>query len=53
MNIHRGVEHGEDIAIRGTMAPTKENRGKGVAGGAEVQRRDDTHIGKEPEKEIQ
>ena len=31
MNVHRGVEHGENITIRGTMAPTKENGGEGVA----------------------
>ena len=49
MNVHRGVEHGENIAIRGT----KENGGEGIAGGAKMQRRDATHVGKEPEKEIQ
>ena len=53
MNVHRGVEHGENITIRGTMAPTKENGSEGVAGGAKMQRRGDTHVGKEPEKEIQ
>ena len=53
MNIHRGVEHGDDITIRGAMAATKENRSKGVASGAKMQRRDDTHVRKEPEKEVQ
>ena len=45
MNVHRGVEHGENITIRA--------RRRTVAGGAKMQRRGDTHVGKEPEKEIQ
>ena len=52
MNVHRGVEHGENITIRDTMAPTKENGSEGIAGGAKMQRRGNTHVGKEPEKEI-
>ena len=35
------------------MAPTEENGGEGVASGAKMQRRDNTHVGKEPEEEIQ
>ena len=53
MNLHRGVEHGDDITIRFTMAATKENRSEGIGSGAKMQRRDDTHVGKEPEKEVQ
>ena len=53
MNIHRGVEHGGDITIRFAMTATKENRSKGVASGAKMQRRDDTHVREESEKEIQ
>ena len=53
VNIHGGVEHGDDITIRGAMTATKENRSKGVASGAKMQRRDDTHVRKESEKEVQ
>ena len=53
MNVHGGVEHGKNIPVRGSVAPTKENRGEGVRGGTKMQRRDDTHVGKEPEKEIE
>jgi len=47
------VEHGENILIRGTMAPPGENGGEGVAAGAKMQRRCNTHVREEPEKEIQ
>ena len=38
MNLHRGVEHGDDVTIRFAMAATQENRSEGVDSGAKMQR---------------
>ena len=52
MNLHSGMEHGDDVTIRFAMAATQENRSEGVDSGTEMQRRDNTHVRKEPEKEV-
>ena len=52
MNLHSGMEHGDDVTIRFAMAATQENRSEGVDSGTKMQRRDNTHVRKEPEKEV-
>ena len=52
MNLHGGMQHGNDVIIRFPVATTKENRSEGINIGTKVQWRDNSHVGKKSEKEV-
>ena len=51
MNLH-GMQHGNDVSIRFSVATTKKNRSESINIGTKVQWRDNSHMGKKSEKEV-
>ena len=52
VNLHGGMQHGNDVIIRFPVATTKEDRSEGINIGTKVQWRDNSHVGKKSEKEV-